>query len=102
MSSISGYITWVNDGAEAWTMRAPGMLCLLFACRQSRHRLICSHGSKRPSDGWPTFDLGGTDVYNHQSRNLREFRCCRVSHLVGVTKGANGSYDGLEALWPVQ
>lgn len=22
--SNSGYITWVNDGLEAWTMRAPG------------------------------------------------------------------------------
>jgi len=83
-------------------MRAPGMLCLLFACRQWCDCLTCSHGSKRPSDGWTTSDIGRTDVYNYQSRNLGEFRCRRVSHLVGVTKGANGSYDGLEALWPVQ
>ena len=94
--SISGYITWVNDGAEAWTMRAPG--------RSSRFSgssvLTNSNGPQCSSYGRPASDLRGTNVYNHQSRYFRELRGCRVRYS-RITELIN-SYDGLEELWPVQ
>ena len=76
-SSISGYITWVNDGKEAWTMRAPGKPSFALALEPTL--MTPSYGSQCSSYDWPKIDLGRANVHSHQLGYIGKLWCCRVS-----------------------
>ena len=76
-NSISGYITWVNDGKEAWTMRAPGKPFFVLPLEPTL--MTPSYGSQCSSYDWPKIDLGRTNVHPYQLGYIRKLWCSWVS-----------------------